>query len=139
MSSCFLKPESAKLFCKGVENDVDDGLHLIGLRWREQECNQVRHLLDGDGAFQTFWHQRKAGAGKLRDVATQDRIATGLATIGSAARRSVRKPSSTRKVFAASRAGVGWMSGSLPVTALGGGTIRRVRISGKQAHDKATD
>src|ERR1051325_795840 len=51
-------------------------------------------------------------------------MATGLATNGSAARRSIRKPSSTRKVFAASRAGVGGMPGSLPVTALRGGTMR---------------
>jgi hypothetical protein len=36
----------------------------------------------------------------------------------------MRKPSSTRNVFAASRAGVGAMLGSLPLTALGGGTMR---------------
>src|SRR5206468_12813719 len=35
----------------------------------------------------------------------------------------MRKPSSTRKVFAASRAGVGAMPGSLPRTALGGATM----------------
>ena len=34
--------------------------------WRKQERDQVRHLLDSDGVFQTFWHQRKAGAETLR-------------------------------------------------------------------------
>jgi hypothetical protein len=36
----------------------------------------------------------------------------------------MRKPSITRNVFAASRAGVGGVLGSLPVTALCGGTMR---------------
>src|SRR5436309_12240428 len=46
----------------------------MGLWWREQERNQVRHLLDRDGGFQAFGHQRKAGAGNLRDVATEHRL-----------------------------------------------------------------
>src|SRR5262245_27285649 len=51
-------------------------------------------------------------------------MATGLATSGSAASRSMRKPSSTLNVLAASRAGVGARLGSLPRTALGGATMR---------------
>src|SRR5437016_6982593 len=46
----------------------------MGLWWKEQERNQVRHLLNGDGVFQAFWHQRKAGAGNLRDVAAEYRL-----------------------------------------------------------------
>jgi hypothetical protein len=61
---------------------------LKGLFWREQERNQVGHLLDGDGAFQTFWHQRKAGAGKLRDVARQDRIRQAVGAFERQARRA---------------------------------------------------
>src|SRR6266571_4939533 len=30
------------------------------LWWQKQECNQVRHLLNGDGGFQTFRHEGKA-------------------------------------------------------------------------------
>jgi hypothetical protein len=44
------------------------------LWWREQDRNQVRHLLDSDGAFHAFRHQRKAGTGKLRDVAAEYRL-----------------------------------------------------------------
>ena len=43
------------------------------LRWQEQERDQVRHLLDSDGGFQAFRHQRKGGAGKLRDGAAKHR------------------------------------------------------------------
>src|SRR6266446_8733902 len=41
---------------------------------REQESNQVRHLLDGDGGFQALRHQREAGASNRGDVAAEDRF-----------------------------------------------------------------
>ena len=44
-----------------------------GLWWQEQEGNQVCHLLDRHFGFQAFWHQRKAGARKRRDVAAERR------------------------------------------------------------------
>src|SRR5207245_5754716 len=44
------------------------------LWWREQERNQVRHLLDAYGGFQAFRHQRKAGAGNRGDVAAEYRF-----------------------------------------------------------------
>src|SRR5712692_6785864 len=56
------------------------------LWWREQERNQVRHLLNRDGGFQSFWHQRKAGAGKLRDVAAKHRLGYTLGALEREAR-----------------------------------------------------
>jgi len=53
----------------------------MGLLWREQERNQVRHLLDTAGGFQSFWHQRKAGTGKPRDVAAKHRLAHALGAL----------------------------------------------------------
>src|SRR5438132_825754 len=44
----------------------------------------------------------------------------------------MRKPSSTRNVFAASRAGVGGALGSLPLTALRGGTMRESSAAAKR-------
>src|SRR5437667_6159542 len=58
----------------------------MGLWWREQERNQVRHLLDRDGAFYAFRHQRKAGAGNLRDVAAEHRLGHALGALDREAR-----------------------------------------------------
>src|SRR6266571_1355480 len=44
------------------------------LWWRQQERNQVRHLLNRDGGFQSFWHQREAGARNRHDVAAEYRF-----------------------------------------------------------------
>jgi len=49
------------------------------LCWQEQERNQARHLLNRDGGFHSFWHERKAGAGNLRrDVAAEYRFGHGF-------------------------------------------------------------
>jgi hypothetical protein len=67
---------------------VQRHLTRMALRWREQERNQVRHLFDRDCGFQTFRHQRKAGAGKLCYVATQDRISQAVGAFERQARRA---------------------------------------------------
>src|SRR3989442_11984974 len=51
------------------------------LWWREQERNQVGHLLDSDGGFQAFWHQRKAGARNRGDVAAEHRFGHALGAL----------------------------------------------------------
>src|SRR6266540_1641611 len=56
------------------------------LWWREQERNQVRHLLDRDAGFNAFGQQRKAGAEKLRDGAAEDRFGHALGALEREAR-----------------------------------------------------
>src|SRR5213594_282479 len=60
------------------------------LRWKEQKCNQVRHLLDCDGGFQAFRHQRKAGAGKLHDVAAEHGLGQTFGALEREARSAFR-------------------------------------------------
>src|SRR5580765_1512614 len=56
------------------------------LLWRQQERNQIRHLLDSDGGFQALRHQREAGAGNLRDVAAEHRFGHALGAFQGEAR-----------------------------------------------------
>src|SRR5439155_18838405 len=58
----------------------------MGLWWREQERNQVRHLLDTDGGFYAFRHQRKAGARNRVDVAAEHRFGHALGALDREAR-----------------------------------------------------
>src|SRR5437867_3365581 len=58
----------------------------MGLWWREQERNQVRHLLDTDGGFYAFRHQRKAGAENRGDVAAEHRFGHALGALECEAR-----------------------------------------------------
>src|SRR2546421_12758237 len=51
------------------------------LWWRKQERDQVGHLLDSNGGFQAFRHQRKAGARNLRDVAAEHRLGHALGAL----------------------------------------------------------
>src|SRR5688572_9898822 len=76
------------------------------LWWREQKRNQVRHLLDSDGGLHAFRHQRKAGAGNLRDVAAEDRLGHALGALECEARSAFVRDDSVERAAIACLDGV---------------------------------